>query len=188
MKSIGNIEFYNFEGEVWYRANNIASQFTESDKDITKLIIDKMTEFYPKALKALQNVYAASSSNHSYYLYRIAHRFCRCNFGEIDNRPDIDHLVTMCLERVSCPMRGECKFEDTVCNPEFNTKISPSEMRVIGLSYRGLDTSTIADRLSLSEHTCRNHLRNAMTRLKLHSKAELMQYIAEHNLIDTHNE
>ncbi|MFR9546050.1 MAG: LuxR C-terminal-related transcriptional regulator [Rikenellaceae bacterium] len=183
MRIIGNIEFYNFESEVWYRRDSIASQFIESDKEITKLIIDKMTEFYPKSLKALQKVYASSSANHSYYLYRIAHRFCRCNFGEIDNRPDMDHTGAMCLERVSCPMRGECALENIVCNPEFNKKISDGEMRVARLLYNGLSTTEIADGLCLSEHTVRNHIRNAQSRLGVHSKAELTKYLAENNLI-----
>ena len=134
MKLVGSIEFYNFEGEVWYRKDNIASQYTESDRDITKLIIDRMTEFYPKALKALQKIYASSSANHNYYLYRISNRFCRCNFGEIDNRPDMSIDRGMCLERVSCPLRGECTLENIVCNPEFNRKISDGEMRICDLS------------------------------------------------------
>ena len=180
-----NIEFYNFEGEVWYHNESITTQYKEADKEVTRVIIEKMTEFYPKALNALQKLYTYSSDNHAYYLFRIAHRFCRCNFGEIDNRPDIDYTGVFNLERVSCPLRRECKLEGIVCNPEFNTKISSSEMRVVTLLYKGTSTFDIADKLCLSEHTCRNHIRNAMARLGLHSKAELVKYVAENNLIDT---
>lgn len=183
MNNLANIEFYNFEDEVWFRGNGIAAKYTADQKEVTKHIINGMTEWYPLALKALQKNYSNSAANQNYYLYRIAHRFCRCNFGEIDNRSDLDHTGMFQLERVHCPLRGECKLEGIVCNPKFNSKISDSEMRVIELLYVGKDVPEIADKLCLSEHTVRNHTRNAITRLGLHSKAELLVYVSENNLI-----
>lgn len=50
-------------------------------------------------------------------------------------------------------MRGECKYEGVICNPQFNSRISDAEMRVMHLVYDGLDNDEIADRLYLSPHT-----------------------------------
>ena len=64
----------------------------------------------------------------------MVRRFCKCNFGELDNTSrDIDKKGGFNFERVKCPMRGECKYEGIICNPQFNSRISDAEMRVMRL-------------------------------------------------------
>lgn len=171
------IELYTFEDELWYRlADGSNNRLTESSVDIIRMMHDKIETFYPKAHSALVAEYIRCASNIQFYKYRIVKRFCKCNFGNIDNIPDIDKFDRMNFERVSCPIRGECRLESIVCRPEFNTHISDAEMRVLKLWYNGCEKSDIAENLYLSVHTVNNHIRNAFTRLGIHDKAEFFKW------------
>jgi DNA-binding NarL/FixJ family response regulator len=83
---------------------------------------------------------------------------------------------------VPCPLRGECILEGVVCSPEFNSKISDSEMRVLELLYKGYDKEEIAEKLFLSVHTVNNHIRNAYVRLGFREKAEFIDYAHRNKL------
>ena len=182
---MAQIEFYNLNDEVWVRKQSGESfQLTEREDKMISIVIEHLNNFYPQALKALQKEYAGSSLAPHYSRFLQVRRFCKCNFGAIDSRPDLTACGKMNLEEVSCPLRGECKLEGIVCKPKFDRKISAGEMRVIELAYQGLDYLQIADRLYISEHTARNHVRNARLRLGFGSKAELFAYCAENNLIN----
>lgn len=177
------LEFYSFEDEVWVRKEDGETfRYTENDTEITKLIYDKLESFYPKALVELRKICKESSYCTNYFRHRVALRFCRCNFGVIDNNPDINRMGQFTLEHVTCPLRGECRHENIVCNPEFNHNITAGEMRVMELLYRNVTIEDVADKLCLSPHTARNHKRNAMTRLGLHSMTEFVHYAHEHKL------
>lgn len=52
----------------------------------------------------------------------------------------------------------------------------------MALVYDGLSEAEIGDRLRLSPLTIHTHVRNAYSRLGLHSKAEFVKYAAKNNL------
>ena len=47
----------------------------------------------------------------------------------------------------------------------------------IGMSYK-----QIADRLVLSHRTVQNHVQNTLTKLHLHNRVDLVEYVIEHGL------
>ncbi|MEZ5406617.1 MAG: response regulator transcription factor [Acidimicrobiales bacterium] len=53
-----------------------------------------------------------------------------------------------------------------------NEELSDREVEVLQLSADGLSPDEIADRLYLSPHTVKNHLRHAMTKLDAHTKLD----------------
>lgn len=79
-------------------------------------------------------------------------------------------------------MRGECKYEGIICNPQFNSRISDAEMRVMRLVYDGIDNDEIADRLYLSPHTVKNHIKSVYLKLDIHGKSDFIQYAHKNNL------
>ncbi|MBO4550038.1 MAG: helix-turn-helix transcriptional regulator [Bacteroidaceae bacterium] len=80
------------------------------------------------------------------------------------------------FECVKCPLRGECKYEGVICQPEFNSELSKREKEVLRHLYDGLSIEDIADEMYLSPHTIKNHIRNAYARLDVHSRAEFIAY------------
>ena len=134
MQQLANIEFFNYEGEVWYHlADGTMDRLLEQNTTVVDAVLHQIEEFYPGAFAALAGEYSRCKPNLPMYRYRIVKRFVRCNFGNIDNVQDIDSTGTWHLECVPCPLRGECRLENIVCRPTFNHKISDAEFRVLRL-------------------------------------------------------
>lgn len=174
------VEFYTFNDELLCRTETGLEKLSVCS-EIVKVIYDKITEFYPEAFKALNKEYARLMDE-KYKRYRIVNRFLRCNFGIIDQKFDLNAQGEFRFECVPCPLRGECKLENVVCNPKFNSRISDAEMRVLRYVYRNRDREYIADKLCLSEHTVNNHIKNAYARIGVHSQAEFIEYATRNNL------
>lgn len=182
---LSNCEFFCFEDEVWVRmADGKTAKVTESDVDLVREMDEMISTFYPEAHSSLREMYSASSSNILYYRFRIVSRFVRCNLSNLDHVPDITSDGIMNLESVPCPLRGECRYDGIVCRPSFDHSMSPAELRVMELLYHGRSESDIAGILCLSILTVRTHIRNALRRLGLHSRAEFMRYAAINKLFD----
>lgn len=179
-----SVEFYTFEDQVWYRLEDGSQhRLTESDREFVRYLIEQFQEFYPEAFDACAAEYKRCQPNLQHYQYRIALRLCKCNFGVIDtSTSDIDASGQFHFEHVPCPLRGECKHENVICHPRFNSKISDAEMRVLGLLFKGMKRPQIADELCLSPHTVHNHIRNVSARLGANKESELIAYAHRHNL------
>lgn len=178
-----NTEIYSFEDEVWIKTpNGEHKPLKEDDRDFIRYMSNKIETFYPEAYDRLKQEYLKCSANISYFQYRMVRRFCRCNFGAIDNIKDIGIGGELNFERVQCPLRGECLSEGIICNPKFNSKISESEKRVLKLVFRGKSKDEIAEKLCLSIHTVNNHIRNAYSRIGVHEKAEFIDYAHKNKL------
>lgn len=178
-----NTEFFAHEGEVWYRLpDSTTARLRESDSEILDELIDHISTFYPKAYEALCSEYKGCALNRSYFRYRVAARFIRCNFAPLDNIPDFSDTTRCTFEFVPCPLRGECRHERVICRPEFDHKLSSAELPVLRLWFDGFSIDDIADRLCLSPHTIHNHIRHAYQRLNIHSRAEFVRYASKANL------
>ena len=179
-----DLEFYIFEDELWCLFPDGSNQpVTDKDIGLIKSILDRIRECYPDAYKALMECYQKSAQNIPYFQYLMVRRFCKCNFGELDNTSrDIDKKGGFNFERVKCPMRGECKYEGIICCPQFYSRISDAEMRVMQMVYQGANNEEIADKLYLSPHTVKNHIKSVYIKLGIHEKSEFIQYAHNHNL------
>lgn len=159
-------------------------EVTEKNTELIEEILQRIETFYPKALKALNEVYEKSSLNLPYYKYLRVRRFLRCNFGLLDTKDHDDEDGVFNFEKVICPLRGECKYEQIICMPKFASKLSEGEMRVMRLYYQNESIDHIADNLYLSGNTVRNHIKASFKKLKLHSQAEFISYASRNHLFD----
>lgn len=167
---MGGIEFYTVpDGRVCYTADGVQSfVFTPEHVHITELVIETMERYYPEAVIRLRKIYKGSRANRQFYLYRIAHRFIRCNFGEYDTlHHDLTDCKTFNLEQVKCPLRGECPEEGCICNPSFHSPFSPREEEVVKCLAEGYSRGETAERLCISVNTVNRHIDNIKTRLQL---------------------
>lgn len=180
---LSNIEFFTFEEEVWLREDDGSMRkLIETDYNIITDMAELISTFYPKAFAALSSEYQGCAANQPYFRYRIVVRFIRCNFSALDNFPDISTALECKFEHINCPLRGECKYDHVICRPQFDHQLSPAEKRVMALVYEGLTESAIGERLRLSPLTIHTHIRNAYSRLGLHSKAEFVKFATKNNL------
>lgn len=181
-----DLEFYILEDEVWcLYPDGRNEQITEHSIELIKDMLVKIREFHPEAYASLSKWFYKSAHNVPYFQYLIVMQFCRCNFGKLDTtQKDVDVKGCFRFERVNCPMRGLCQYEDKVCNPKFNSRISDAEMRVMKMVYAGCSNEDIADRLYLSPHTVKNHIKSVYLKLGIHEKAEFIQYAHNNNLFN----
>lgn len=178
------IEFYTTpEGEVTIKEQDQGERtLKESDTEFIQRFLEVLEEFYTEAYTALRNYYAKYNGNKRYRDFLAVRRFIKCNFGLYDNMIDIDENWNFRFEFVGCPLRGECKGFNVICNPKFNSTLSDSQLRVMELCYRGKKDEEIAEMLFISTHTVRNHRKNSFRKLSIHSMSEFMRYANDKNL------
>ena len=176
-------EFYTTpEGDVMIREGESLRVLTEKDRDFVSKMLNRIMTFYPEAFDALCKEYVSSKLNRTYYEFLIVRRFIKCNFGEYDNRLDITEVGSFNFEFVSCPLRGECKFDRCICQPKFSTKLSPRELEVMKAIFHREEIEEIADRLHISIETVRLHRKNSLHRLGLRSTTDFIDYAHKNNL------
>lgn len=170
------------EGEVMIAPAGEAHYKLEPNRrDFISYMIKRISECYPEADKALRENYKASADSLFYYEFLIVRRFLKCNFGDYDNVLDFDN-ETFKFEFVSCPLRGECKFDQVICNPKFNTSLSDRELQVMKHFSNGLNENQIADKLYISINTVLNHKKAAFRKTGSHTLAEFINFSNKHNL------
>ncbi len=179
-------EFYIFDDDLWCLYDDGRNEkITESDVELVNELIAIIMEQYPEAYKALSACYQKSARNIPYYQYLIVRRFCKCNFGVLDDSAkDVDSSGVFHFERVSCPLRGECKYEGIICGASFCSKLTPAEERVAVLYHQGSRIEEISDKLYLSPNTIRNHIKSIYRKLGVHDIGEFVRYADEHRMFE----
>ena len=180
------IEFYiTPEAEVMIRMDGVSEPFKAHKSEhmqLTKWIISQIETFYPKAYKALKELYA-SCPNAIMAEYKIACRFIRCNFGTYDTMTaDLDESGLFNFEQLPCPVRCECKYSGIICNPTYCSGLTKREIEISRLIVDGAKLVEIAAKLYISKNTAATHLRNIHRKTKTGSVAELVTYWHKHKL------
>lgn len=172
---IDKVEFFNTpDGDVFAQLENGEMyKLSECRRDIVQDILSDVRNIWPGAFERLVQDYQKHSLNKPYFEFRMASRFCRCNVGNYDTLCwDIDEYGNWHLEKVSCPMRGECPDEGVICMPKMKTQLSEREMEIADrLSYQAPEE--IAEELALSIRTVYNHIQAIKIRLKLKTIAQI---------------
>ncbi|MGH9101836.1 MAG: response regulator [Acidimicrobiales bacterium] len=63
--------------------------------------------------------------------------------------------------------------------------LTPRELEVLRLVARGLSNREVGDQLFISENTVKNHVRNILEKLHLHSRMQAVMYAVRERLIET---
>ena len=66
--------------------------------------------------------------------------------------------------------------------------LTARELEVLKLVARGMSNRDVADQLYISENTVKNHVRNILEKLHLHSRMEAVMYAVRKRLLDPHSE
>jgi DNA-binding CsgD family transcriptional regulator len=173
-----NIEFFSSpDGEVLIKQDgSVIRELTEKETDLIDYIFEKIRADYTEAFKLLSKTYDKSERNFPYFKYLCVRRFIKCNFGNFDTLSfDVDDSMFH-VERINCPLCGECPGYKVICQPKFNTSLSDRERRIMELYCEPRNIDDISCFLCLSPHTVETHLKNIRHKLGLHSQAEMMKF------------
>ena len=178
-----SIEFYNTpEGEVMIKPTGEPERLLQkSDEAFIHKFLSVIREFYSAAYNALMDNYNAIEDK-KYKDFISVRRFIKCNLGAYDNMIDLDEEWNFQFEFVGCPLRGECKFDQIICSPKFDTKLSERQLEVMELICEGFTDSQVADRLFISLNTVNNHRKNSLKKLGMHSTKEFVLYANKYKI------
>jgi DNA-binding CsgD family transcriptional regulator len=178
---MNEIEFFaSADGmELMVQTDGISRPLACTDNELIHTLYCYIKENYPAAFEALSNIYGTAV----HFKFLVVRRFGKCNFSIYDNRPDVKPDGFFNLEFVSCPLRGECKWENTICLPKLNTTISSREMEVLRLICENLEDSKIADRLFISVFTVSNHRRSIERKLGVTNKLGILKWAKENAIL-----
>ena len=65
--------------------------------------------------------------------------------------------------------------------------LTTRELEVLKLVAKGMSNREVADALYISENTVKNHVRNILEKLHLHSRMEAVMYAVRKRLLDPHH-
>lgn len=178
---LGLVEFFVNGDEVWYQSEKGLLPLTEGSA-VVGLMLERIKELFPQAYKALCQCYEKSRMNRSYFDFLVVRRFCKCNFGNLDHtKRDVSGAVFN-IERVPCPLQGECAMEGVICMPKMDSRLSDAERRVMKLVCDGKANNEIADELYLSPNTVKRHISTAYIKTRTRCRADFIKYAKDNNL------
>ena len=154
--------------------NQVTKPYTESDREITELILNSIKSQYPGAYEALRENYNRYKMNMKHFKYLCVHRFIRCNFGKIDQITwDVEGGV-LHVEDTRCPLKfsNDCTLKGKVCNP-LPYGLSKRETEIARLRSSGFSHQQISDRLGIAKSTINHVLRTIKIKLGLKSARDL---------------
>jgi len=69
-------------------------------------------------------------------------------------------------------------------DPVPGLRLTDRELEVLGLVAKGMNNREIAKELFISDNTVKNHVRNILEKLQLHSRVEAVMYAVKEKLLD----
>jgi two-component system NarL family response regulator len=107
----------------------------------------------------------------------------------IEEVPDAIRSVWSGQSRISPSMASKLLTEFAAMSQRAGDKgagaqLTPREMQVLKLVAQGLNNKDIAEQLFISENTVKNHIRNILDKLHLHSRMEAVVYAVKEKLLD----
>ena len=105
-------------------------------------------------------------------------------FRDATQKKQAEQFISQMLEAAKA-LRDEdfSQANPTTSAGEQLTDLTHREREVLSLLAQGLSTSNIAQSLSISPATARNHIRNIRQKFQVHSKLEAVVYAFKHGLV-----
>lgn len=117
--------------------------------------------------------------------YRRIEQFAHCRFGGLDYSPDFSEGESQKGEYWTCPKRGNCSAEGTLCKlPVINGKqLTKQEIKLIQLSTTTMTNEVIAEELSLPKGTFNKAKKDLYAKLNALTKQCVTRIAVLHNII-----
>jgi DNA-binding NarL/FixJ family response regulator len=107
----------------------------------------------------------------------IVHLFHDLNNSEVDDKV-LGQLVKVINRYQDIRHNNGAKVES------HQNTLTAREREILGLLVDGLGTQDIAELLSISRSTVRNHIQHILQKLQVHTRLEAVAIAIKHNLVD----
>lgn len=111
----------------------------------------------------------------------------------VDQVAEAIHAVVQGQSLISPTMASKLLTEFTVLSrkakdldPSTDPELTRREVQVLRLVAKGMTNRDVGEALCISENTVKNHVRNILEKLHLHSRVEAVMYAVRKHLLDPH--
>ncbi|MCB0233566.1 MAG: PAS domain-containing protein [Anaerolineae bacterium] len=94
----------------------------------------------------------------------------------------LSNQILMAVQTLQLPVAGN-PVPPVVAASQHDVMLTHRELQVLDLLARGMNTTAVAESLSISVSTTRNHIQNIFQKLQVHSRAQAVAYAFEHGLV-----
>lgn len=105
-------------------------------------------------------------------------------FRDVHQKKKDEAFFRRVMEIASRNHNSPPQEEVQVNNPHLFEKLTPREEQILALLAKGHSTREIAQGLSISPSTVRNHVQHILRKLQVHTRLEAVTYAIKHGLID----
>lgn len=105
-------------------------------------------------------------------------------FRDISQKKADERLFRRILEIAQGYHKIPIDFDDREYIHTLIEKLTERERDVLTLLANGLNTQEIAEKLSISSNTVRNHIQRTLRKLQVHSRIEAVTYALQNGLLD----
>lgn len=182
-----NIEFYQEpSGEIMVKPlNKPVFLLDEEKRDLIVPMKLMISSDYTEAWKSCEEWNKKFRPNAMLFDFMCVRRFCKCNFPKYDNQVDIDESGAMHFEFAGCTLtgRGECRYENVICNPVFNTKLTKNDIQILRMIVvQQMTADQIALAIGRSVNTINNRRKTIQRKTGCNTIPKLVAYWYENNL------
>jgi PAS domain S-box-containing protein len=103
-------------------------------------------------------------------------------FRDATKRVQDERFIAQVL-RAATRLQGQELVATAPPPADLGTELTQREHQVLSLLAEGVSTQEIADALSISPSTVRNHVRNILSKFQVHSRLEAVIYALQHGLV-----
>lgn len=176
--------FQDPKGEIVIRSNEEIITLEQRNRDFIIPMKIMLENDYPLAWKACLEWNKKSRANNMYFDFLNVRRFCKCNFPKFDGTLDIDENGLLHFEYAECTLRGECKYENIICNPIYNNSLTKNDLNLLRMiAVDQMTAEQIAMRIGRSINTINNRRKSIQYKTGCNTVAKLTAYWFMHNLI-----
>ena len=93
----------------------------------------------------------------------------------------LSNTILAAVQNLQRPLAGNTEVPEAADQPV--AMLTHRELQVLDLLARGMNTQAVAESLSISVPTTRNHVQNIFQKLQVHSRAQAVSYAFEHGLV-----
>lgn len=103
-------------------------------------------------------------------------------FRDISQKKKDEMFFRQILEKARCYHKIPVKFDESRDPHRLLENLTEREQQVLLLLSRGHSTQEVAENLSISRNTARNHIQNILQKLQVHSRLEAVTYTLNNGL------
>lgn len=112
-------------------------------------------------------------------------QYCKCNYGNFNNEPDMDEDGQLNREYVNCGERGTCLLEGKLCKhiKVQNGFLSPREIDFLKLVVSGKFHKEIATEMNIAESTVPCYAKKIQEKTGCQTKTEMAVFALKKGII-----